>query len=649
MENVAKFRLHGRYVGPGHTGALTLGEYNFRARPLDSLDAAARNHDYSYQQSNNRADSDFILADRAFEVAKNNQNLKYTANVVGLGMTAKGLLEYNPWKEPTHYFDRPANEYLRPNRSGNVMKDLHINGNNGSWTNSDDVQKLTPAQQSKRDKAIHAARMKNQKQQKPKPPKGGGQSMGGKAGNVYPTGLPIISERPYLGNATKGRPDRCQKRVKILPLVTPATIIAPGHVFASFEVDRGLFATTQISRYFQRYEKWRCNSCRFEAVPALATNTAGTAWITADVDANDQLIVGDVKDLDYFANHTASIEHSVFGAKWSTTLRGSSRELFTDLPNLTSNATEDQRLSSAGVITFTAGASLTTTSTQMATMWAVVDFDFWSEAFTEDEDVIFAVKGNGTAANPGTVFESYAYMPPNYVWPANEYSYQQGRFDGTNFLLKTGFYFYNFVYMFNGATGSVTPALGIVSNPVYSADVNNIGGANTTNFEWANSPSLVNPVAQYQQIGYIRVTNYAAGYNNFVFSPNITTTNSVTLTGFGVYIARLPGILGGRYLDWFPKGNSASSIEYEENGERKKKPAPPCKSMSETQSIMSKAEYEDFLMWRQYRNNAVSVRIEETDEKVPEIPIMIRDEPRVVSTPNQRPSIAAQSWLSLRR
>jgi len=391
----------------------------------------------------------------------------------------------------------------------------------------------------------------------------------------------MVSQAPKLKNFMV-----CREKIKLSPIIAPAGTIVPNEVFFSYSLDRNLFAPTQIGKYFSMYDEWINNGITIEIVPAEPTNTAGLLWVVVDPDAADTLTGGTVKNANFLSGHKGAREHSVFGEPWSVRLPGSSRKLFCDAPAVTSVnsglGNNDIRNSSAGNVTFLASDGFTLSSTQIASAWAHVDFLFHSPALTDDADVYACMKaacytgstitGNQLTWNTGIVAQTVA----NGIGVGGsgggsfylESSYNAGLFNsgvsianGELYLPAGQSYYFKQQMYFGSAPGSTSFSIS-GSTSTFSTDCVAAQTASTWPPEWEGTPSGLVTLANGLTLqGEIRATSSGGSTPWAPFAIVTTTTNSTSLTGFILYIARLPSNISSPFKAHFPKGNNSQSIE----------------------------------------------------------------------------------------
>lgn len=457
------FAIHGKYVGPGHTGAPRLGDSDFSTEPIDRLDAAARVHDWQYAtQPNNRASADAVLSSAAWDAARDSSLPLLTrakALVVAGGMRGMSLigssngeqLEYPQTarnhrafrvREPRALVPAANNQprhavvggkFQRPNRAPAVVRGAIAHpsrraalqsGSHGEITGTDDLS--APRRNPPRAAAAAAGT------RKPKSApsvavvqelisalvkQGGGRATAQRSrrnvrappaparGTTFPTGTPIVSQTANTIESIRIR----NFKVRLQDLITPPTIIANGQVLFSFSIDRLLFSRTALKPIYQLFNKWTNDKITFEIVPALPTNTAGNVQSVTDTDAADVQVVGTVLDDAFYSGHGRKmLEHSAFGAPWQVVLPANRRRLFTDLPRQTSATTApvEVRESSAGVITISSSTGFNSTSTNIGSLWVVFNGSFSVSDYSEDDAVISMVKVS--SVNGGTITSSAA-------------------------------------------------------------------------------------------------------------------------------------------------------------------------------------------------------------------------------------------------
>lgn len=612
MENVAQFALHGRYVGPGHTGAPRLGEENYSTAPVDELDNAARSHDWAYKQhpgaagKTARSEADFILAKRAARAASGNSGWAHAKSLfVSAGMYAKGLIDRNGGEE-TFIFDPISHrswQNMRPDQR-RVGVTEQINGNNGSATNSDDVKGMRGRQGPPAQSGRLSGPSRGQQKQVPRS-KGDG-------GAGYPTLLPVVSQVPQLEKMEKVRGVRVQITSAI---VAPASIIAPGEVIFSTLADRSMFLGTPLEKTFQKYDSWRCYRMDFDAVPALATNTAGLGWVLPDPDSQDVQPIGIVKGDSYFAGHKNAKQHSVFGAPWKTTMVCSGQQLFTDLAfsqSRNAGTTPDVRNSAAGALSFATSTGFTSTSTNMASMWATVWADFYNPADTEDDWVPLMVKAqslNGTIQAASVTLNTAnllavvggAGLPSSSSNTYTEYAYLDAYVTGTGIQLPVGYWLLKTYYGLGAAPGNTTVNLNIGAGAVQSNDLNSITvSAFTEAPEFVSAPAaLVAPVAAQYIQGTIRVTAPSTGSNYLTINPVFTMTNSVSVTTVIIMVLRLPTNVANPFSTHFPLGNSGGTVQVTTTPqERANVVRYKCQSQIAPPISLTAGEYQQFVEYR---------------------------------------------------
>jgi len=625
-----QFALHGKYVGPGHTGGPTLGSVNFDTRPVDELDDAARNHDWQYRSEDDaeRRLADYVLSQRALLASSRLSGVsKLKAYGVGYGMYLKALLgrgdatkarirdapplrlvgvETNPGPQPSKAFIRgqrvnpPKKNPTKPPQPNNQPKPKNPKNQN-----------QTPRMSKQMRNAILTQQMFNQ-------PKS----------SVYPSGLPVIDEVNVLPSQDFWFGD-----VKIKPMIAPATIIGNGQIFYTIRVDRTMFADTPAAKKFEIFGRWGIEFVTLKAVPALATNTNGLAYIAVMTDPNDAPVVGTVKPETWFAGRNAR-QHSVFGAPWKVTLKGEGKHLYTDQPfhNVSSNVVsiDDKRLDAAGVFVFAASDGFGTTSADIASLRVIARLHFWNAEETEDDGVLCCVKAQsinsssvqsitgGAATYVTDLFNAIVTAPKTYV----EGVYQDFYYDGIYFNFPPGDYYFQFSLFLSGDPGNTafSPNFG---SGVFSSDAAATHYSDTWGPEFnKDPPNLVSPVYKEIYSGTLRVETPSTGSPYLTLQPQVQYTNNVNILG-GVFLCyRLPTSIGHPQASHYPMGNSGGSVSYTSNG-GVAGPAFKCKPASQSHVIITKSELEEFRTFQRNKNNSVVMdvvtpKIQEIDDDFPE-------------------------------
>lgn len=602
MEHLAKFKVHGKYVGPGHTGALDLKHVRWNTKPDDKLDQGARDHDWHYATSKTkeqRSIADFELSKKAFDAAKDLSGVaKANAYFVGTGMALKGMVDSgqvdmsgsNPplMFKPLHW--KRVEPTGKPKRHVPLPPLVGIEPNPGP-----------------KPKSAGKGKPKNKKKN---PGKSKSNSSGSRAGMTMPIGTPVISQ----SNNVLERLSLKKFKVKLDNIISPSTIIAPNQVFYSVSIDRLMFARTALQKIFGMFAKWKSNGITFEVVPSLATNTAGLVQSVVDPDALDLPAVGTVLDDTYFSGHgKKALEHSVFGEKWTIHLPGTSRQLFTDVTRITPGSqVTDPRNSAAGTLVLASSTGFVTTSTSIGSFYAIVNLDFASSGFGDDDAIVACIKasavGGSAVIGASTTSFSMNSLLNNAINSSStrtvyaEATYQQPFFDGTNFYLPRGVWFIKMFLGFTAAPGTCGYALNVFGSPTYSTDIAAVSSqTNTAIPEYVTQPiNLSTQTGSQQFMGKLRVTQPSSGSSYLIFSPSFTTTNSVGVVTIEIIVERMATVLSETNCTQFPKGNSSGVIEAKMAPSEGYIVRGKCPSYASTQpnAVMSKADYDLFQQWK---------------------------------------------------
>jgi len=633
------FALHGKYVGPGHTGGPKLGTVDFRTEPTDALDAAARVHDYQYvQQPRNRGAADAMLSTNAWRVAMDSSqpiSVRAKSLLVAGAMHAMSKMgSRNGESLPMPQSARNHRAFHVPTAQATAIRSM---GAHGEITGTDDLSRRQPAfRNGQRTQPPRAAKA-------PRPSannadikaliqavKAAGGSISAKktptqtkqasAGTTYATGVPLVSQRGGTIESIKIR----NFKVKLQDVVTPATV-ASGTALLVLPVDRNLFGRTALKPIFQLFNRWSDKSTRLTVIPALATNTAGNVQTVVDTDPTDVPIIGNNLDEAYFSGHGRKmLEHSAFGAPWGVTLPGSRNLLYTDTPRITNapSGSSDPRLSSAGLFVVAAATGFTLTSTNIGSLWATVNADFSVSDYSEDDGVIACIKAvsltGSTLTGAAMVFDIaqlLALVQNNSSNVYAEYSIQANCFDGALFKLSKGLYYVKALIGLSGAPGATNVNLN--TSGVFSSDMfSNALASNTLfpEFSVANLSTFVPQVSSSASAGILRVTGTGSSRPGFFsFDPVFNTTNAVKVTTMEFVILRCPSVLTEAYTQPFPFGNDSFNIELSAaetpSGKKITPPPAPMKPI-----VMTHRDYDD---WKEYlATRDVAMRVD-FEEKTP--------------------------------
>ncbi len=631
------FALHGKYVGPGWTGGRYTGHVptsqvpfgfnknrakDFQVAPIDDLDAAARVHDYQYMTNpGNKAAADRILSKEAFRVArKEGISLKGAkALLVAAGMGAMSLvgssdgskLRHPPPvpapKHPKPTFPPPAPK--RPKPAPLVGVELNPGPKPQKQKGVMQPARQQPKQPPKQKKAKSSTRQSAPKQ---------------KAGTIIPAGLPIISNR---STAPKRRTVRNIK-VKLDPVYAPGTIVAPGQVFFSFNLDRDAFRQTQLNKYFDGYRNWTYQRIRIEITPGMSTNTAGLAYVMTTSDPNELVPIGQIKPQSYWTGHGA-IEHSVFGAKWGIDMPKCTRTLYTDVDRIVSSqiSAQDERFDAAGSVMFAASDGFTTTNTDIASIYAIVTATFFNPSLSDDADVICCLKaqalGSGTTgqiagAPAGTinlvsVFNEIIGSPLNTLY-YSEFSVHPAFSANGFFNLPPGNYYVAIKPSFTSASTYTAANLGIETGSVFSWESNfdTDFGVGTVEFE-ANPGGLTSLSSSLWSgfAGMIRVDS-GSFQNNFRWGPYYTFSTTWSLNALIVYVCKVPESISGRFASYFPFGNLGTAIAWNiVDGKKVVAERYVPRPISSQHQLVTKKDWEEFKQYQISKTNPVVLDFDE--------------------------------------
>lgn len=575
------FRLHGNYVGPGHTGAKKLGDVDWSTKPVDALDAAARSHDWHYsQQPANRGAADEILAKRAWRSIAKQDGLvgKAKAAFVAAGMKAMSLIGS---RNGTLLLDPPPPESIHEENKSRAPKDFtsrkrkvldgasgygfqqkqavsvpivsQINGNNGSATNSDDVPKnMQPKKERKIEKKVE-----KKVEKKMKTVKKAAKSMK-QARKPVDTGLTATTFQetstiqPYYKRGSKPNSKRTLFSLGVVNAtgVSSNSLYVNGGVNQSIPIDKNLFIGQLIGRDLDNYEMGQLLWARYHFVPSVGSTTAGACWIFSDPDAVDVLPPTTVVQASLLNSHKGAKKHTIWKDAFTGMCIFNKNWLYLDsaiqtYSNTTAtsqvNNTGDPRLTTFGVLSFVNGENISTSTVQLGEWFLECEFDFRYPQFNDLSKFIMSTKAIANSSNAiytvnnGTVFDPFMAAHTSYTGSLGtsvkqyEDSYNprivyptgiQNAGGNMQFKLPVGIYSFYF-RMSQVSTGALTSyPMSVTSNIVgatYSETVDNLSTA----------PSLGGAVApEFASALSGGVDALANGYTGFSYRIRIDAITS---------------------------------------------------------------------------------------------------------------------------
>jgi len=584
------FRLHGNYVGPGHTGAIKLGDKNWNAKPVDALDEAARDHDWHYHKHpKNKGEADAILSDRAFKAIPKMKTLggKLKAWGVGVGMFAMSKLGHRNGEKLS--YPKP------PQRLGAVRKtdQFHnekLSGNAGSHTNTDDLKGYKASRREKIPEKKHVPKQKGMNAK-------GSEGITSGVAPTYQQNTYTI--KPYYKTVSAGAFSRRVKSLFSIGTVggtgpTNGSNYLNGGVLVSVLLSKELFAGQLMFQDFQNYERFVIKSAKYHFLPSVSSTTAGTFWFLPDPDALDSLPVGTTIAPSVLNGHKYAMKHTLWAGQAAGPMAFNRAKLFTDAElvsysslaqssgniNSAANAGET-RFFAAGIFSILNGDGISTT-VQTSVGEAFLEFDIeFSEPQNSDigylvlqakagvltggslltiasatpyDPVVSLIKG--TTTNTPTAVE-YTYNP-NYYYPVSGAT--------SYYLLPVGTYLFYYNWNTSTQTTNTISSTNIqVTNAVYSStNVTLYDVGSNTGFgpEFTTPTSTTNSAATAGAVTIciVRITQVTAGNKAKIqIQPSLTGASSFTVYQIHHMVVRLPEFASSPICMYFPVGNNGVS------------------------------------------------------------------------------------------
>lgn len=582
------FALHGRYVGPGHTGALRLNQAYWQAPPIDELDAAARDHDWHYfMHPKNRAEADELLSRRAFAAIRNlpSWTAKAKALAVGLGMKLMSKIGSRNGERLT---------FPPPIRRGRMRPS--INGNNGEATNSDDVKGARKGVRNEKKQEKKA--MKSMVKAMNKPVALIGRARAPVVQGLMPTSMQTTYDiRPYYKTGKVGKYSREVKTLFSVgyaggtgPVGANSTYLAGG-VILSLALDKALFAGQNIAQDFENYERWKIKSARYHVLPSVASNTPGSIWGLPDPDAIDVLPLGNTISPTVLNGHRNAVKHTLWAGQMTGNLVFNRAKLFTDMElvafsslngNVNSQTAAENRFYAAGVFSLLNGEGIPTTlTTSFCEVFLEFDIEFSEPQNSDLGSLVMSVKaatlggssmpgfssgtGNDVGAsiiqNFGTIGNltcEYVYNPKAYFPVSSNASY---------YMLPVGTYLYTFGCDLLTIPTSVTADLNVTINGGISThvrfaafDQNGFGGIEFT----AAPANQASGLSRLSGWFIIRISQVVVGNRaKLSLFPTATFTGSGVLVSWHSQMLRLPEFSANPLAMYFPIGNNGQGALFD--------------------------------------------------------------------------------------
>lgn len=402
------------------------------------------------------------------------------------------------------------------------------------------------------------------------------------SGYAYvPNAIPTISQRTGTSSGSTMSDTFFLNRQIFLPTSVPQA----GVVFDSIIIDRTFFNGSLFEKEFGKWEKFTIKNFTIKNILSQPSTSAGMFWCTLDGDPADALNIGINPGEDFFKNHHSSVVHSLYGAPFSVSMKGSKRQLFSDAAFVSgSQATNTQiadiHNTAAGCLTYAAGSGITVTSAALCTVQVSCSIHFEGASLNDNETVITCGKSSGLSGSQLTsgIVTSFSLATAMEITTQglgsgqessySEWCYQTPLFDGQAFHLYPGDYYLSFqIYWNTSAVGGSWQTSGanlFGTGAVYTEDLCFISNSSTpsTVAEWVHQPSSFNnPNYQSTLQGRVRITGPNTGLNYATYTPNfsgLTTGSYVSACTF--IIQRMANIITVPYGLWFPRGNTNGQV-----------------------------------------------------------------------------------------
>jgi len=233
------------------------------------------------------------------------------------------------------------------------------------------------------------------------------------------------------------------------------------------------------------------------------------------------------------------------------------------------------------------------------------------------------ITGNQTTFNTGVIAQTVA----NGIGVGGsggggfylESSYNPGLFNsgisianGELYLPAGQSYYFKQQMYFGSAIGSTSFSIS-GSTSIFSSDVISASTASTFPPEWEGTPSGLVTLANGLTVqGEIRATSSGGGTPWAPFSVVSTISTASSLTGYILYIARLPSNISSPFKAHFPKGNSLTAIEIVNSGTSQiTKMIPPIKMTRNV--LLRNDDYQQFLDWQRNKMKYLQFDIDQKD------------------------------------
>lgn len=296
-----------------------------------------------------------------------------------------------------------------------------INGNNGSATNSDDVDKKAVKKAEKKIEKKMAKKKSGKKQKKSKDkPKTGAVQTGLTATTFQET----ATIQPYYRD---GKKRNTKKTLFSLGIVNSggsssgSTFLAGG-VNQSIPIDKNVFSGQSIGRDLDNYEMGKILWAKYHFIPSIGSTTPGSCWIYSDPDAVDVLPVNTVVQNSLLTSHKGSKKHTIWKDSFSGTCLFNKNWLYLDsavyvLANTTANTSVtnsgDPRLTTFGVLNFINGENIATSNGALGELFLELEMQFMSPQFNDMSEFILSQKyitpsgGAGDNVTSGVTFDPF--------------------------------------------------------------------------------------------------------------------------------------------------------------------------------------------------------------------------------------------------
>lgn len=618
------FALHGKYVGPGHTGASSLGKENFSTKPVDSLDAAARKHDWAYRHGSDaeRIRSDFTLAYEALKsIDPRRPAAAVKSAIVAAGIGTKGLVgalaspnavyTAKPPKPPPH------ESLVDSEKARGPLKAKHAAFRGGVAVGTPAphgaaISSVPPkmplvgvhvnpgpqpnGKPTKKERAAQSARDKKASKPKPIPSKGKSRPSGGnKGGGVSTTLTPTTMQNTDVIETFERVVSRTNDGLvyeQLLdmgsingagPVVTSTSTYQVNSVVQSWLLDKDLWVGWQMGEYFGQHEQCMWLDTGYKFLPSFDSTHPGTCALYSDSDATDTLPIGTVVTAPVSEGHKGYKEHTIWKGVFSGKIVCNKAWIWTDEQLVVRTLitppppAADIRTYAAGVLNFLNGTGVLSTSPVYGKLFLYAKIAFRRQQNSDLGNLLFQAKlWVGTGQAFAWAASSITQSPLAFILSQLQNVSTNGQYEvayNPRYVnpsgvinLPVGSYRYYSSIGFNSITATSTAYnTGNLSNScVYSQNLDPylITSGDTPEFTIAPLNPGSAPASRACVQGDIRITSILPGFNYAYFQPvqSVTYSAGGTVTAAAVRLYRIPEFATQPLFMSFPLGASGGVV-----------------------------------------------------------------------------------------